>query len=106
MGRHLTALVRSLLFAAIFYPATLLWVLAGIVASLFGRAPTMKVVLSWVEFHHWLTGNLLGIRPRVEGVLPTGAYLFAIKHESMYETLEIVRLAQLPAVVVKKELAD
>ena len=31
------ALLRSLLYAAIFYPATLLWVLAGIVASLFGR---------------------------------------------------------------------
>ena len=31
------ALPRSLLYAAIFYPATLLWVLAGIIGSLFGR---------------------------------------------------------------------
>ena len=39
------AALRSLLYAAIFYPATFLWVLAGIVASLFGRRPTLAVVL-------------------------------------------------------------
>ena len=98
--------LRSLLFAAIFYPATLLWVLAGMVASAFGRARTLKIVLSWVDFHHWLTSNILGIRTSVEGVLQQGAYLFAIKHESMYETLEMVRLTHLPVIVMKKELAD
>ena len=98
--------LRSLLFAAIFYPATVLWVLAGVVASLFGRGPTLKVVLSWVEFHHWLTGGLLRIRPRVDGELPKGAYMFAVKHQSMYETLEMVRLTRLPVMVMKKELAD
>jgi 1-acyl-sn-glycerol-3-phosphate acyltransferase len=106
MGRHLIAVLRSLLFAAAFYPATVLWVLAGVVASLFGRAPTLKVVLSWVDLHHWLTGNVLGIHPRVEGVLPHGAYLFAVKHQSMYETVEMVRLTRLPVMVMKKELAD
>jgi len=99
-------LVRSLLFAAIFYPATVLWVLAGMAASLFGQAPTLKVARSWVAFHHWLTANLLGIRLRIEGALPDGPYLFAVKHQSMYETLEMVRLTDLPAVVMKKELAD
>ena len=98
--------VRSLLFSAIFYPGTVLWVLAGTAASLFGRRPTLKVVLSWVDFHHWLTRNLLGIRSQVEGALPEGAYLFAVKHQSMYETLEMVRLTHLPAIVMKKELAD
>ena len=80
--------------------------MAGIAASPFGRGPTLKVVLSWVELHHWLTGSLLGIRPRVDGELPTGAYLFAVKHQSMYETLEMVRLTHLPVMVMKKELAD
>ena len=100
------AVLRSLLYAAIFYPATVLWVLAGVVASAFGRKPTLKVVLSWVDFHHWLAENILGIRSSLEGVLPQGAYLFAVKHESMYETLEMVRLTRLPVIVMKKELAD
>jgi 1-acyl-sn-glycerol-3-phosphate acyltransferase len=98
--------LRSLLFAAIFYPATVLWVLAGIVASAFGHRTTLKVVLSWVDFHHMLTATVLGIRTRVDGVLPQGAHLFAVKHESMYETLEMVRLTNLPVIVMKKELAD
>jgi 1-acyl-sn-glycerol-3-phosphate acyltransferase len=98
------ALVRSLLYAAIFYPATFLWVLASIVASLFGRRPILAVVLGWVEFHHWLVEHLLGIRVRVEGAVPPGPHLIAVKHQAMLETLEMVRLSQLPVIVMKREL--
>lgn len=100
------ALARSLLFAAIFYPATLIWVLAGIVASLFGQRPTLSVVLSWAGLHYWLTRHVLGIHTRLDGAFPPGPQLIAVKHQSMYETLEIVRLTHVPAVVMKKELAD
>ena len=99
------ALVRSLLFAAIFYPGTVLFVLAGVVASRFGRRPTLKVVLSWVDFHHWLTTKLLRIQTVVDGAFPEGPHLFAVKHESMYETIEMVRLTHLPVIVMKQELA-
>ena len=98
--------VRSLLFAIIFYCATVLWVLAGIVASLFGRRPTLAVVLSWVGLHHWLTRHLLGITTRVEGAIPSGPHLIAVKHQAMFETLEMVRLTHLPVIVIKKELVD
>jgi 1-acyl-sn-glycerol-3-phosphate acyltransferase len=63
-------------------------------------------VLSWVGLHHWLTANVLGIQTKVDGVLPQGPHLFAVKHESMYETLEMVRLTNLPVIVMKKELYD
>ena len=56
-----------MLYAALFYPATLLWVLAGITASLFGRRPTLAVVRNWVEMHRWLLHHVLAIRTRVEG---------------------------------------
>ena len=100
------ALVRSLLYTALFYPATLLWVLAGIVASLFGRRPTLAVVLSWVELHHWLAKHVLAIRIRVEGSIPAGSHLIAVKHQSMFETTEMVRITHLPVIVIKRELAD
>ena len=99
-------LPRSLLYAAIFYPATVAWVLVGIVASLFGRRATLAVVLSWVEFHHGLVTNLLGIQIKVEGEIPTGPRLIAVKHQSMLETMEMVRITHLPVIVIKKELAD
>ena len=38
-------LLRSLLYAAIFYPATLLWGVAGIVGSLSGRRFSLAVVV-------------------------------------------------------------
>jgi 1-acyl-sn-glycerol-3-phosphate acyltransferase len=100
------ALLRSLLYAAIFYPATFLWVVVGVPVSLFGRKPTLAVVLSWVDFHHWLSTYVLGIRLRVEGEVPPGPVLIAVKHQSMFETLEMVRLTRLPIIVLKKELSD
>ena len=105
MGRPVTAL-RSLLYAAIFYPATVLWVLVGVVATLLGQRATLAVVLSWVEFHHWLVTSVLGILVRVEGEVPAGQHLIAVKHQSMLETMEMVRLTNLPVIVLKKELAD
>jgi 1-acyl-sn-glycerol-3-phosphate acyltransferase len=106
VGGPLTALLRSLLYAAIFYPATLSFVVAGIVVSPFSRRATLAAVLGWTEFHHWLLRHLLGIRIRVDGKMPQGRYLFAVKHQSMLETLEMVRLTNLPVIVIKKELSD
>jgi 1-acyl-sn-glycerol-3-phosphate acyltransferase len=83
-----------------------LLVLVGIVATLIGRRPTLAVVLSWVDFHHLLAERVLGIRTRVEGTIPSGPYLIAVKHQSMLETMEMVRLTHLPIIVIKKELAD
>lgn len=100
------AALRSLLYAAIFYPVTFLWVLIGVPGTLLGRGPTLVIVRRWCDFHHWLTRALLGIEVRLEGSIPPGPYLIAVKHQSMFETLEMVRLSNLPIIVLKKELAD
>ena len=100
------AVLRSLVYALLFYAGTTLWVLAGVLASLFGRRPTLAVVLSWVRMNHWLANHVLAIRTEVQGTLPEGAYLIAVKHESMFETTEMVRLSNLPVIVIKRELAD
>jgi 1-acyl-sn-glycerol-3-phosphate acyltransferase len=100
------AALRSLVYAAIFYPMTALWVIFGVGASIFGRKPTLAVVLSWVEIHHWLMDRVLGIQIEVEGSIPAGPHLIAVKHQSMLETLEMVRITDLPVIVIKRELAD
>jgi 1-acyl-sn-glycerol-3-phosphate acyltransferase len=99
-------LLRSLLYAALFYPMTLLCVLVGLLASLFGRRPTFAVVMSWTNLNHWLCRHVLGIDFRVEGEVPAGSHLIAVKHQSMLETLEMVRITHVPVIVIKKELAD
>jgi 1-acyl-sn-glycerol-3-phosphate acyltransferase len=43
---------------------------------------------------------------RVEGEIPDGAYLIAFKHEAMVETIEALRMARKPVVVMKRELTQ
>jgi len=100
------AFARSLIFALIFYPGSLLCVLAAFPASLFGSRPLRGVTHFWVRFHHLCARYLLGIRPRVEGEIPRGPMLVAAKHQSMYETMELVLLLHEPALVMKRELSD
>ncbi len=102
----MTALFRSLIYAAIFYPATLGFVLFGLTASIFSHRLTLATVLGWTTFHRWLVRDVLGIQFRIIGQVPPGRYLIAVKHQSMLETLEMVRLTNLPVIVIKKELAD
>ena len=52
-------LVRSILFVLLFYPGTLLYVLAVIVVSPIGDAPVQAVVHGWSKFHHMLVRHLL-----------------------------------------------
>jgi 1-acyl-sn-glycerol-3-phosphate acyltransferase len=63
------------------------------------------VVHAWTDFHHGLA-RLLGTKLVVEGSIPPGASLIAVKHQSMFETLEMVRLANTPVIVLKRELSD
>ena len=98
--------LRSLLFSAIFYPATALFVLGCFLALPFGREPLYAVVRGWADFNHWLCDRLLGIRTQVVGAIPPGPHLIAVKHQSMYETLEMVRLTDRPVIVLKRELSD
>jgi len=96
--------IRGLVYALIFYPATLLYVLACMVASLFGTKPMRSVVHAWAGLHHNLA-RLLGTQLVVQGSIPAEASLIAVKHQSMFETLEIVRLANTPVIVLKRELS-
>ena len=60
----------------------------------------------WVRFHRCCARYILGIRTRIEGAPPAGPALVAVKHQSMYETMEIMLLLDQPAMVLKRELAD
>ena len=100
------ALIRSLLFNMLFYPGTLVYVLGVILFSPFGDRTVQAIVHGWSDYHHWLVTHVLGIRMRVEGHIPEGPYLIAFKHEAMVETIEALRLARKPVVVMKRELTQ
>jgi 1-acyl-sn-glycerol-3-phosphate acyltransferase len=101
------ALLRSILFAIIFYPVSVVAVLlaapAGLVA---GRRGVQALANWWARYHRWCAVHLLGIRTRIEGAFPAGPALVAAKHQSMYETLELVVILDNPGIVMKRELAE
>jgi 1-acyl-sn-glycerol-3-phosphate acyltransferase len=97
-------LVRSLLYALVFYPGSVLYVLAGIAVIPLGRSAVRRVADGWAGFNRACARYLLGIASRVEGEVPSGPVLVAVKHQSMFETLEIALLLDTPATVMKSEL--
>jgi len=96
--------LRSTLFALLFYPGTLLYVLTVIAVSPIGEAPVQRVVHAWSAFHNWLVRNILRIRIEWDGRIPDGAYLIAVKHQSMMEAVDTLHFARTPVVVMKREL--
>lgn len=97
-------LLGSMAYALIFYLGTLIFCLVGIVVTLFGTEATRSIVHSWVHFNHWAVATFLRIRVRVEGEIPPGPLLIAVKHQSMFETLEVLLIANTPIIVLKREL--
>lgn len=97
--------LRTLAFTLVFYGGTVVWVAAAVLALPFGRRAVQAVANGWAGFHRACAAAILGIRTRVEGEVPRGAVLVAAKHQSMFETLEMVPVLGLPQVVMKRELA-
>jgi len=99
------AALRSTLFALIFYPGTLLFVLAILIAVPFGARAVQARVHAWAKYHYWLVQHVLGIRFVWDGVIPDGPYLIAVKHQAMVEAVDTLRFAHMPVVVMKRELS-
>ncbi len=100
------ALLRNLLFTLVFYPGTIVAVLLGFPAALVGRRALTGVVIGWARWHRWCARWLLGVRSCIEGETPSGPVLIAAKHQSNFETVEMLLYVREPAVVLKRELAD
>jgi 1-acyl-sn-glycerol-3-phosphate acyltransferase len=97
------AAVRSALYFLIFYPGTVLYCVASLVAASLGQRQIRTVIRGWAGFHHLLVTRLLGIRYEVEGAMPKGPVLVAVKHQAMVETIEVLRLVDTPVVVMKQQ---
>jgi 1-acyl-sn-glycerol-3-phosphate acyltransferase len=96
--------LRSLLYAAVFYPGSVIYVIGAMLAIPAGQPAVIRAARSWGLFHHFCIVTLLGQRIRVEGAMPEEPVLYVFKHESMFETIELLRLFRRPAVVAKAEL--
>jgi 1-acyl-sn-glycerol-3-phosphate acyltransferase len=98
--------LRSILFAAFFYPGSVIAVLLAFPAAAIGQRALDAVTVGWAIYHRWCARLFLGIRSRIDGEIPSGAFLIAGKHQSMFETVDALVILEHPAIVLKRELAD
>jgi 1-acyl-sn-glycerol-3-phosphate acyltransferase len=102
--RLAVAILRSLAFYLLFYSGSALLVLASVVAVVARKRWLRPVVERWGYWHLWCVRNLLGIEVVLDGTLPGGPALIAVKHESFFEAIDTPRLFPYPAVFAKQEL--
>jgi 1-acyl-sn-glycerol-3-phosphate acyltransferase len=97
-------LIRSLLFALVFYTGTVPIVLGTIIFSSFAEGARFILPRAWGRWFLWCARVFLGIRLSIEGALPQGPVLVALKHQSAFETIALLALFERPATVMKIEL--
>jgi 1-acyl-sn-glycerol-3-phosphate acyltransferase len=98
--------IRTVLFTVIFFGGSLFHAVTAFVGSLTSPALMHWAVRGWSRYQYFCGKWLLGITVRIEGEMPDRPVLYAIKHESMYETIDMPRVFHRPSVVAKKQLFD
>jgi 1-acyl-sn-glycerol-3-phosphate acyltransferase len=97
-------LLRSFLFGIVFYIGSVPYVVGAFIGTYTSIRLLRSAVRGWSVFHYFCMRWILGIRFEIDGRLPTEAVIYAIKHESFMETIDMPRMFRLPAVVFKAEL--
>lgn len=100
------AAIRTLVFCLVFYGGTVGFVLAALAVAPFSREALIRIATGWSRFHRTASRWLLGQRIVIEGEVPAQAALIVMKHESMFETIDLLCLFERPVVAAKRELFD
>jgi 1-acyl-sn-glycerol-3-phosphate acyltransferase len=97
-------ILRSLAFYAAFYLGSVGFVVACAIAAPVSTPAFHAIARGWAAWHRWCARWLLGIRVVTENYLARGRVLYAVKHESFFEAIDMPRLFSLPVVFAKAEL--
>jgi 1-acyl-sn-glycerol-3-phosphate acyltransferase len=98
--------LRSLVFVALFYLFSVLWVIVMLPTALGPRGWTVACVKVWARVFTAMLGPICGVRVEVRGRehMPTGAALVAAKHQCMFDALGTMAIYPDACFVTKKEL--
>ena len=98
--------LRSLVFNLLFYIVFLFWSAVALPTFLMPRAAMLKVGAWWARSNIVLMRVICGIKVEFRGVekIPKGPLIVASKHQSMWETISLLRFFEAPFFVVKREL--
>jgi len=105
-GAAVLNILRSLVFNALFYLNTLLWLILGLPTFFMPYRATVWIAKSWGRFNLVLLRVVAGITYEIRGreKIPPGALIVASKHQSAWETFALLPLFDNPLFIVKREL--
>ena len=96
--------LRSLAFYAVFYLASVYYVTGSVVMMVLAPSRLRRFPDAWSRFHRACMRVLLGIRVQEVGVKPAGPTLYAFKHESFFEAIDLPNVLDHPVPFGKEEL--
>jgi 1-acyl-sn-glycerol-3-phosphate acyltransferase len=99
-------MLRSILFALLFYVTTALFVVLGSPLLFAPRSWAMAALKVHARTELWLLKHVVGLDYEVRGLdkLPNGPCLIACKHQSAWETFALIPVFRDPALLMKREL--
>lgn len=98
--------IRTLLYTIIFFGGSIFHAVTAFIGSLTSPRLMHWAVRGWSRYQHFCARWLLGINVKIDGDMANKPVLYAIKHESMYETIDMPRVFHRPSVVAKRQLFD
>ncbi|OSZ71112.1 hypothetical protein CAP39_08805 [Sphingomonas sp. IBVSS1] len=106
VARLVLALIRTIIFQIAFLGGSLVLVpLALLLGLLSGQGPLLYIGPKlWAGWFRLTSRVITGIRIEIDGEIPAGPHLFALKHESALEAILTLWWFERPAVVMKQEL--
>jgi 1-acyl-sn-glycerol-3-phosphate acyltransferase len=98
--------LRSLVFNILFYLVFLFWVVVALPTFVMPRAAVMRVANWWAQSIIVLMRLICNIKVEFRGSdkIPKGPLIVAAKHQSMWETISLLRFFEAPFFVLKREL--
>jgi 1-acyl-sn-glycerol-3-phosphate acyltransferase len=96
--------LRSLLFYAVFLPGSAFFVLSAAAAAVISPRHVRYFPDTWARFHRWSLRTFVGIRVQETGSRPSGPALYAYKHESFFEAIDLPVSFDYPVPFGKEEL--
>lgn len=98
--------VRSLLFNALFYLNTLIWLIVALPTFVMPYRAIIWVAKTWGRINLVLLRAVAGIDCEIRGreKIPPGPLLVASKHQSAWETFALLPLFDDPTFILKREL--
>ncbi len=102
----MTTPFRSALYILVFFGGSLFHAVTAFIGSLVSKPLMRWAVRGWSRYQYFCARWILGVDVQVDGALLNRPVLYAIKHESMFETIDMPRQFTKPSVVAKKQLFD